>query len=95
MLRGKKLEMKEIMDSRTAARCKISSRLGFRKYDVIWNKEQPMLGKLRRSFEGENMKTRLYVLGYWINLFFCGQKVTIEIDKNCLSDINHDYEIKR
>ena len=47
------------------------------------------------SFEGENMQTQYNVLSYRTELYFHGQKLAIEIDKNGHSDRNVDYEIKR
>ena len=51
----KKLATKVIMDGRTTAVHKFRTRLGFKQYDVILTKEQPVLTKC--SFEGENMQT--------------------------------------
>ena len=53
-----KLAIKVIMN------CKI--RLGFKQYDVILTKEQSVLTKTMRSFEGENMQAQ-YVLSYRID----------------------------
>ena len=46
------------------------------------------------SFEGENMQTQYYVLGYMIDLYFHDKKVAIEIDENEHNDRSIDYKIK-
>ena len=58
------------MDCRTTAAHKLRTRQGFKQYDVILNKEQSVLTKIKSSLERENMQTQYSVLGYRINLFF-------------------------
>ena len=66
---------------RTTSVHKIRIRLGSKQYNVILTKEQSVLTKIMRSFEGENMQTQ-YVLSYRIDLYFHDYKLAIEIDEN-------------
>ena len=58
------------MDCRTKSAHKFTARLGFKQYDVILTKEQSVLTKIVRSFEGENMQTEYNVLSYRMELYF-------------------------
>ena len=51
---SKKLAIKVIMDCRTTSAHKFRTRLGFKQYDFISTKEQPVLIKIISSFEREN-----------------------------------------
>ena len=83
------------MDCRTTSDTYINRRFGFKKYDVILTKEQPVLTRIMSSCKGENMQTQYNVLGYGIDLYLHHYKIAIEIDENEHSDKSIDYEIKR
>ena len=65
------------MDCRKTAEHKFSTRLGFRKYDVILTKEQSQLTQIKCSFEGENMQIQSSVLSSRIDLYFHDYKLAI------------------
>ena len=67
---GKKLGIKVIKDCKATAWHKFGARLGFKQYDIILNKEQPILTKMKSSFEGDDMQTQYSLLGYRIDLCF-------------------------
>ena len=46
-------------------------------------------------FEGENMQMYYSVLGYKIDLYFHGYKLSIEVDEKGHKDINIDHEVKK
>ena len=50
------------MDCRITSSHKYRTKLGFKQYDVILKKEQSVLTKIIRSFEGGNMQTQYNVL---------------------------------
>ena len=54
----KKLAIKVIMDCKRALAPTFRARLGLKQYDVILTKDLPVLTKIMRSFEGENMQTQ-------------------------------------
>ena len=91
----KKLAIKVITACRTTLAHKFRTKLGFKEYDVSLRKEQPVLTKIKSSFEGENMQTQYNVLNYRIDLYFHVCKVAIKIDENGHSDRNIDNETKR
>ena len=78
------------MDCRVIAAHKFRTRLGFKQYDVILTKEQPLLTKRKSSFREENMQMQYCCLGYKIDLYFHHYKVVIENDKNNHSHRNID-----
>ena len=88
----KELTAKVIMDFRTVAAHKFRTKLRLKQCDVILNKEQSVLTKIKSSFEGENMQIQYSVLGYRIDLYFHEYKLAIEFDGNDHSDRNIDYE---
>ena len=47
------------------------------------------------SFQGENRKTQYDFLDFRIDSYFHDYKLAKEIDGNCYSDRNMDYETKR
>ena len=65
-----KLAVKVITDYRTTSTHKFRTRLRFKQYDVILIKEQSVLTKIMRSFEGENIQKQYKVLSYRIDLYF-------------------------
>ena len=83
------------MDCRKTAAHKFRTRLRLKKYDIILTKEQPMLTKIRSSFERENMQIQYSVLGYRVDLYFDDYKLAAETDEDGHSDRNICYEIKR
>ena len=90
----KKLAVKVITDWRTTSGYKFRTRLEFKQYDVILEKEQSVLTKIMSSFEGESMQTKYKVLTNRIDLYFHDYKLAIEIDDNGHSNRNIDYEIR-
>ena len=80
-----KLAIKVITYCRITSAHKFRTRLGFKQYDVILTKEQPVLTKIMSSFEGENMQTQYNVLSYRIDLHFYGYNLAIILQqKHCL-----------
>ena len=90
---GKKLAIKVIKDCKATAWHKFGARLGFKQYDIILNKEQPILTKMKSSFEGDDMQTQYSLLGYRIDLCFHDYKLAIEIDENGHNERNIAYKI--
>ena len=72
-----KLAIKVITYCRITSAHKFRTRLGFKQYDVILTKEQPVLTKIMSSFEGENMQTQYNVLSYRIDLHFYDYNLAI------------------
>ena len=72
-----KLAIKVITYCRKTSPHKFRTRLGFKQYDVILTKEQPVQTKIMSSFEGENMKTQYNVLSYRIDLHFYDYNLAI------------------
>ena len=87
IFKDEKLAIKVIMDCRTTSAHKCRTRLGFKHYDVILTKEQSVLTKIMRSFEGEYTQTQ-YVLDCRIDLYFHDYKLVIEVDENGHSNKN-------
>ena len=83
------------MDCRITATHEFRTSLGFKQYDAISTKEQPVLMEIKSSLEGENMQTQYSVLGYKIDLYFYDYKSAIEINEYGRNGKNIDYEIKR
>ena len=54
-----------------------------------------MLTKIMSSFEANNIQAQYNVLINRIEIYFYGDKLAIEIDKNEHSNKNINYEIKR
>ena len=50
-----------------------------------------MLTEIKSTFEGENMQTQYYVLGYRIDFYFRDYTLPIETDENDRSARNIDY----
>ena len=65
-----KLSINIIMSCETTSGDICRARLGFKQYDVILTKEQSVLTKIVRSFEGENMQTEYNVLSYRMDFYF-------------------------
>ena len=82
------------MNCRAISAHKFRTKLRLKQYDLL-TKEQSMLIRTISSFEGENMQTQYYVLGYRIDLYFHDYKLAIEIDENGHNGRNIDYEIKK
>ena len=55
----KELANKVIIDFRTTAAHKCTTRLRFKQYDVILTKEQPVLINTKNSFAGETRKHKI------------------------------------
>ena len=69
------------MDCRTDKSCNLKRNLGFTLHDVINTKEQLVINSIKYAFEGENMRTQYFVLGYRTDLYFHKYKLAIEIDE--------------
>ena len=82
------------MDCRTDKSCNLKRNLGFTLHDVINNKEQLVINSIKDAFEGENMRTQYFVLGYRIDLYFHKYKLAIENDELGHNNRNIDYEIQ-
>ena len=63
--------------------------------DVFNTNEQSLIGAIKDAFEGENMQTQYYVLGYKIDLYFPDYKIAIEDDEFNHIDRDPEYEAKR
>ena len=68
------------MDSTKISVHKCRTKLVSKQYDVTLTKEKSVLTRIIILFERENMKTKQYVLGYIIYLYFQDYKLAIEID---------------
>ena len=66
----KKLAVTVIIDFITAESSIIKRKLGFNLHDVFNTKEQAILESIKDAFEGKNIKTQYYVLGYKIDFIF-------------------------
>ena len=63
--------------------------------DLFNINEQSLIGAIKDVFEGENMQTQSYVLGYKIDLNFPDYKIAIEDDEFNHIDRDPEYEAKR
>ena len=72
--------MPVIMGCRSPKAIGFRSGLGFNQYDITLRKESSVLKPIMDTFEGENMETQFYVLGYGIILYFNDYKLTVEVD---------------
>ena len=84
-----------IMHCRIPESCKFKRSLGFKLHNVIYFKEQTVLGSMNDAFERENMQTQYSVLGYKCNIYFHEYKLAIEVDELGNNGRNSDYEIQR
>ena len=64
---------------RTTDAHKFRTRSGFKQKGVTLKKEQSVLQKIKRSFDGKNMQTKYKVLDYRFDLYFHDY----QLDKNC------------
>ena len=86
-----------IKDCRTAEACNFKRSLGFELHDVFNTKRQIVVETLKDVFEGENIQTKYYVLGYRVDLYFHDYKLAIETDefRHCDRDIEYEKERER
>ena len=91
----KKLAVTVIIDFITAESCIFKKKLGFNLHDVFNTKEQTILESIKNAFEGKNIKTQYYVLGYKIDLYFRDYKLAIEVNKFGHCDRNNNDDKKR
>ena len=63
--------------------------------DLFNTNEQSLIGAIKDVFEGENMQTQSYVLGYKIDLNFPDYKIAIEDDEFNHIDRDPEYKAKR
>ena len=87
--------MPVIMHCRTPESYKFKRSLGFKLHNVIYFKEQTVLGSMNDAFERENMQTQYNVLGYKCNICFHEYKLAIDVDELGNNGRNSDYEIQR
>ena len=82
------------MDYRTVGTCSFKRRIGFNLHYVINKKQQTVVGSIKDAFEGENMQSEYYKLGYRIDLYFHDYRLTIETDEfdHCDRDIEYEKE---
>ena len=73
----------------------IRKKLGCKVIDVFNTNDQSLIGAIKDAFEGENMQTQYYVLGYKIDLYFPDYKIAIEDDEFNHIDRDPEYEAKR
>ena len=73
----------------------LRKKLGCNVIDVFNTNEQSLIGAIKDAFEGENMQTQYYVLGYKIDLYFPDYKIAIEDDEFNHIDRDPEYEAKR
>ena len=69
--------MKVILDYSTTTGHIFRTTLGFKKYDIILNKEKSVLTKIKSSSEREKILTKYSVLSRTINLYFNDYKLAI------------------
>ena len=58
----------------------LRKKLGCNVIDVLNNNEKSLIEAIKDAFEGENMQTQYYVLGYNIDLYFPDYKIAIDND---------------
>ena len=63
--------------------------------DVFNNNQKSLIGAIKDAFEGENMQTQYYVLGYNIGLYFRDYKIAIDDDEFNHIDRDPECEAKR
>ena len=83
------------MDCRKIEKCDFKRRLGSNLLDVINTKQQIRIGLIKGLFEGENMQSEHYVLGYRIDLHFHDYRLAIEVDESDHCDRAIKYEKER
>ena len=70
-------------------RCRVStpeaiefrSKLGFKQHDIILNKEQSVISKIKKLFSNGKILLQHSALGYKIDLYFPEHKLAIEVDE--------------
>ena len=72
----------------------LRKKLGCNVIDVFNTNEQSLIGAIKDAFEGENMQTQYYVLGYKIDLYFPDYKIAIEDHEFNYIDRDPEYEAK-
>ena len=77
-----------IINFRATTVHKFKTKLRFKQYYFILSKEQPMLRKIKSSFEKENMQTQYSALVHNTDLHSHGYKLVIETYEN-----NHSEKI--
>ena len=92
---GKDLALKITMNCRKDESCNLKKNLGFTLHDVINTKEQTIINSIKDAFEGEDMQTQYFVIGYRIDLYFHRYNLAIEVDELGHYDRNIDYEMQR
>ena len=80
------------MNCRIDESCKFKRKLTFRPFHVINTKQQTITRSIKDAFEGENMQSEHYVLGYRIDIYFHDYRLPIDIDEFGRCDRNSDYE---
>ena len=73
----------------------VRKELGCNVIDLFNTNEQSLIGAIKDVFEGENMQTQSYVLGYKTDLNFPDYKNAIEDDELNHIDRDPEYEAKR
>ena len=73
----------------------LRKKLGCNVIDVFNTNEQSLIGVIKDAFEGENMQTQYYVLGYKFDLYFRDYKNAIKVDEFSHIDRNPVHEAKR
>ena len=73
----------------------LRKKLGCNVIDVFNTNEKSLKGAIKDAFEGENMQTQYYVLGYKYDLYFPDYKIAVEDDEFNHVDKDPEYEAKR
>ena len=73
----------------------LRKKLGCNVIDVLNNNEKSLIEAIKDAFEGENMQTQYYVLGYNIDLYFPDYKIAIDNDEFNHIDRDPECEAKR
>ena len=83
------------MDCRTTESCNFKRKLGFNLHDVINYKQKTVVGAIKDTSEGKNIKTECSVIGYRVDLYLYDINLAIKVDEFGYSDRNTNYEIQR
>ena len=73
----------------------LRKKLGCNVIDVLNNNEKSLIEAIKDAFEGENMQTQYYVLGYKFDLYFRDYKNAIKVDEFSHIDRDPVHEAKR